>query len=303
MCRVHGVVTPGYGFRKTLENRILNPQRKGSAAELRRSTPLPQKLLCTAPFQGSPTSRSHLDSATTRLEDSESWLIYFPQLHSALRADLPSHCWIFMRSPQERLREPGRATGLDLSPPTDLSFEYAVAVRKGKGKASFSDLYILTDKVAVAVEAKYKEPMYEDVGTFLGNPIKDNRKSVLEGWLEIIAQTTGCSLLTDDILDLPYQLIHRTASACSASSPEHAVIYLVFGEGSAISYEKPIRALAELLRSAPRMRFALVECGLDKQSAFTELEDRWKRKDDGIGDAVRNAIRMAPCSSSGVCVP
>lgn len=197
----------------------------------------------------------------------------------------------FMRSPQDRLRELAHTTGLDLSPPAELSFEYAVPVRKGRGKASFTDLHILTTELSVAVEAKYTEPMYEDVRTWLRNPPKDNRRLVLEGWLELITQTTGCGLPQRVLLDLPYQLLHRTASACFSARAGQAVIYLVFGKDSAKCYEKPIRALAELLGSDTRMQFHLVECGIDKRSSFGELEKRWKQKDEGIGDAVRTALK------------
>ena len=56
----------------------------------------------------------------------------------------------------------------------------------------------------------------------------ENRKQVLEGWLEIISNICKINISIDMVIDLPYQLIHPTASACSLKKTDVNVIYLCF---------------------------------------------------------------------------
>ncbi len=87
----------------------------------------------------------------------------------------------FWRTPEKRVHELGELIGLPLHPPAKLVFEYAVEVQSGRGKASFTDLMILTGDTAVAIEAKYTEPEYENVRAWLRDPVEDNRTKVLNG--------------------------------------------------------------------------------------------------------------------------
>ena len=67
-------------------------------------------------------------------------------------------------------------------------FEYETKVIKGKGRASCSDLMIISNDICIAVEAKRTEPAYASVMRWLGK--SENKKLVLEGWLEIIEAKT-----------------------------------------------------------------------------------------------------------------
>src|SRR5690348_8836983 len=74
----------------------------------------------------------------------------------------------YWRSPEARIVDLYRRVGI-LEPPVEarLHFEYAVPVRAGRGKPSFTDLMIVSTGAAVAIEAKFTEPRYESVGAWL----------------------------------------------------------------------------------------------------------------------------------------
>lgn len=100
---------------------------------------------------------------------------------------------------------------------SSFCFEYPVPVSKnsgGKGKPSMTDLMIITERHAIAVEAKWtecKEP-YQLVCKWKKDD-NANRKKVLEGWLEYI-EDCGYSVNHEKIDNVAYQFLHRIASAC-----------------------------------------------------------------------------------------
>jgi hypothetical protein len=164
-------------------------------------------------------------------------------------------------------RDAGRAlgrvstlAGLSLSPEAELTFEYQVPVRRGRGKASHTDLMIVSPTDVVAVEAKYLEPPYEDVRTWLGEPRQPNREEVLKGWLECIAGATGRTLTVEQVLAIPYQLVHRTASACSIERPRRTVLYQLFCPDHVAYYEAALHAFQRVLPRSEALRFAILVC-------------------------------------------
>ena len=121
-----------------------------------------------------------------------------------------------------------------------LYFEYPVSVQPtedgvGRGKASMTDLMILTNNYAIAVEAKWTECKNLNYGdkcdTWLKNGKQDydaNRIKVLNGWLSCInshcsAKLSSAKLTIDSVKDTPYQLIHRISSACVAAKSENGI--------------------------------------------------------------------------------
>ena len=166
-----------------------------------------------------------------------------------------------------------------LSAGSELYFEYGVSVpiRFGRGKASMTDLMIISNQHAIAVEAKYTEvtKRYESIKSWLNkNPQdnNDNKIKVLIGWLKYIFDADGFTTnpLKDwlkyifdtvgstpnpkdwlkyifdtdgftpnpevrehisQIQTVPYQLIHRIASACAVANKKQVlpvVIYQIF---------------------------------------------------------------------------
>jgi hypothetical protein len=205
----------------------------------------------------------------------------------------------FWRTPESRLAQLSAAIGVTLLPPIALSFEYPVPVTRGRGKPSFTDLMIVASSAVVAIEAKFTEPPYETVGTWLRDPPQVNRSEVLEGWLDLIRGASGTSLRTADVMDLPYQLIHRTASVCSVSRPVRAVVYQVFGEGP---FDYYVNSLSDLWRRFGRMAaigFHVLGCPFSSLQTHEDLVKRWKQGDRHLGEAVRDALLTGSLFSFG----
>ena len=122
-------------------------------------------------------------------------------------------------------------------------FEYATKLPQGcqgKGKSSMTDLMLLSDKYRVAIEAKFteyiKDPDYgQTVCEWLecNEDNRDNRKAVLEGWLSYVEEVMGneWKVKWEEVKGVPYQLLHRIASACAISgSQKPVVVYHLFYE-------------------------------------------------------------------------
>ncbi|MDR0815716.1 MAG: hypothetical protein LBN37_08215, partial [Bacteroidales bacterium] len=108
-----------------------------------------------------------------------------------------------------------------------LCFEYPTAPAQGRGKASMTDLMILSGNRQVSIEAKYTEyskMRTKTVSDWLNKSDTDNRQKVLAGWWNMIAPFRHNTETPDEI---GYQFLHRTASACNGAT-QAAVIYLLF---------------------------------------------------------------------------
>jgi hypothetical protein len=144
----------------------------------------------------------------------------------------------------------------------------------------------------IAIEAKYTEPMYETVKAWLGQPPAQNRCTVLEGWLDRINKATAASLTMNSLLDLPYQLVHRTASACSTPATHRAVLYQVFDAAHRDRYLDELRKLRAL---APEARLALgvLLSPAVESDAHNDLCARWDAGDHKLAQAVRSALKAS----------
>lgn len=125
----------------------------------------------------------------------------------------------------------------------DFCFEYPVPVKKGcRGKASMTDLMILSESCVVAIEAKWTEccEPYESIQNWLKHGNSENHEKVLDGWLSYINDYLGKReskfILNRTNLKegkIPYQMLHRIASACAVASGTEGraravVIYQLF---------------------------------------------------------------------------
>jgi hypothetical protein len=188
----------------------------------------------------------------------------------------------YWRHPQSRCVDFCRLLNLPLPGAVDLSFEHQVPVRGGTGKPSFTDLMITGNSVAVAVEAKYREPSYQKVRAWLGDSPSDNRKAVLKGWLDLIGRVVGVTLDRDDVMDITYQTIHRTASACDWQEKNPAITRLVVyqhfvdAKNDTEKYDNDLKAFKGLLPDGT-VRFARLSFLLEKKPVFVGMEGRWDR--------------------------
>ncbi len=167
-------------------------------------------------------------------------------------------------------------------------FEWETKVIKGKGRASCTDLMIISNDICIAVEAKRTEPPYASVKKWLGNSV--NKKLVLEGWLEIIKAKTKKTIDIKLINDLPYQLIHRVASACSMKKEKTHVVYLLFDlkETQRDYYLKSINSFSKLVGNSITIHLICYDITkLDEQQG---LESKWDSKERDLSDEVINGI-------------
>ena len=216
---------------------------------------------------------------------------------SPLRSTLP--LVDFWRTPESRLAQLCAATGVALVPPMELCFEHPVHVQRGRGKASFTDLMVIASSAVVAIEAKFTEPRSETVGDWLGNPPEVNRSEVLEGWLHVIRNASGISLRAAHVLDLPYQLIHRTASVCSVAGSLRAVVYQVFGKALLDYYVNNLSELWRRLGGTATLGFYVLRCPLKSLPAHENLVKRWMQRDRHVGEGVRDGLLAGPLFSFG----
>jgi hypothetical protein len=153
---------------------------------------------------------------------------------------------------------------------------------------------IVGEGVAVAIEAKFTEPRYDSVAAWLGGEPSTNRVDVLDGWLGAIEAVVQASIPRGAVMDLPYQLIHRTASVCCVERPRRLVVYQVFGDSPADYYGKDLERLATTLAAPDLLEFVVLGCAYRPTEAFTRLVKRWDDGERALGEAVREALLAGP---------
>jgi Domain of unknown function (DUF6946) len=181
----------------------------------------------------------------------------------------------YWRDPEPRLRDLWEQLRVRQPGDTEMHFEHEVPVQRGRGKSSFTDLMIFADDVAVAIEAKFTEPRYESVATWLGGAPTTNRVDVLEGWLCAIEAAADASIQRDAVRDLPYQLIHRTASVCCVGRRKRLVVYQVFGDSPADYYADDLGRFAAMIAAPERISFVVLGCACRSTDTYARLEGKW----------------------------
>jgi hypothetical protein len=211
----------------------------------------------------------------------------------------------YWRVPEQRLRDLWEHLGLQQPGDTVMHYEHEVPVQRGRGKSSFTDLMIFADDVAVAIEAKFTEPRYESVASWLGRAPTTNRVDVLEGWLCSIDAAAETSIQRDAVRDLPYQLIHRTASVCSAGRRKRLVVYQVFGDFPANYYAEDLGRFAAMIAAPERIAFVVLGCQCRSTDTYARLERRWDDGERDLGGDVLEAILAGPLLEFGppVAIP
>ena len=211
----------------------------------------------------------------------------------------------YWRVPEQRLRDFWEQLRVRQPGDTDMHFEHEVPVQRGRGKSSFTDLMIFADDIAVAIEAKFTEPRYESVAAWLGEVPTTNRVDVLEGWLCAIEAATEASIQRDAVRDIPYQLIHRTASVCCVGRPKRLVVYQVFGDSPADYYAEDLGRFAAAIAAPERISFVVLGCAFRSTDTYARLERRWDAGQRGLGEDVLAAMLAGPLLEFGqpVAIP
>ena len=181
--------------------------------------------------------------------------------------------------------------GVDFSKQGRLHFEYSVPVQAGRGKASLTDLMLIGNAKAFAIEAKFREGAYKLVSKWLSQSNRQNREEVLGGWLNLIQTRTGVSLALDDISFFPYQFIHRTASVCSVPATSRHIVYQLFEPDKEDYYSEHLQALANLLGKGSTLSFVLMICPFVPLEHYQELLDLWDEGARKLSSQVITALK------------
>lgn len=168
------------------------------------------------------------------------------------------------------------------------TFEHKTPVLKGRGFPSCTDLMIEFANHNIAIEAKRTEPKYETVEKWL----KDipNRKLVLEGWLSKINSQVQLKIKINDVLYLPYQLIHRVASACSDGKKAH-VLYIGFDLDEKMKeyYIDCLKTMSKITKQKIDLYF--YHFLIEKLNEQQRLEECWNSGERDLSESVINGIR------------
>lgn len=199
----------------------------------------------------------------------------FPEseFDSPYRSTVPLLC--FWSNTHERLNSFAQLIGIKPFSQVTASFEFAVDVQKGKGQPSMTDLMILSDDHAIAIEGKYTEPPYETVDNWKNSP---NKELVLKGWFELISSAIPKSRLNiDNVAAVSYQMIHRCASACFPAVVRRVLVYQCFDLDAKKTsyYRSELENLYRLLNEPDNLNFFLINVPLVKSPVYVDLQNRW----------------------------
>ncbi|MGA2673630.1 MAG: hypothetical protein ABSE99_10425 [Terracidiphilus sp.] len=180
----------------------------------------------------------------------------------------------------------------------EAHLEYQVKPPKGRGTASHTDVMLIEGRHATAIEAKWTEPRYEEVGDWLrqGNSVT-NRRDVMTGWLSLLSKHATRKLDVVAFSRAVYQMVHRAASACAAGNP--AMVYLQFSplpDGNQPDIQRlkdDLIYLHGLLGVPIGLPFFLVEVEAKATARFAQILGLPKGS-QSTADAVMNALREGP---------
>jgi len=169
---------------------------------------------------------------------------------------------------------------------TKIVYEYEVQVLEGFGRPSCSDLLVQTQNTSYIIEAKRTETKYDTVSEWRSG--SENKELVLSGWLQLISNYTNEEIDLKEILNVPYQMIHRIASACSLKTKINKVIYLCFDLNSEMRkyYKDNINKMCVLTNN--KIDIILDEISIKKKSMQINLEELWN---NGFRDLSMKVIK------------
>jgi hypothetical protein len=187
----------------------------------------------------------------------------------------------------------------------EAHLEYKVKPPLGHGTASHTDVMLTEGSRAIAVEAKWTEPRYSEVGEWV-NQVREgvnhdndaqNRGDVMKGWLSLLQPYASKKLCLEDFSHAVYQMVHRAASACHAGRLP-TLVYLQFSplpSGCALESRvmDDLRYLHSLLGTPAGFPFWLVKVEAKPNPAFERIR-KLPKGSPNTADAVRAALLGEP---------
>jgi hypothetical protein len=159
----------------------------------------------------------------------------------------------------------------------EVHLELTVGPVQGEGKPSHTDVMLIGNGIAVAVEAKWTEPPYSTVCEWIGKGRNQkNRRAVMSGWLSLLQPHAARELRLDTFLDATYQMVHRAASACAAGR-RPSLAYLQFSplpngiEPNITQLQTKLSHLYDILGAPSAFPFFLIEVKLKATDAFHRI--------------------------------
>jgi hypothetical protein len=198
----------------------------------------------------------------------------------------------YWRQPDARLPAFASVLEVPLGDAAELHFEYQVPVQRGRGKPSCTDLMILSGATSMAVEAKSTEPRYQTVESWLSRETDRNRSDVLDGWLRLLNRVAHAPIARKKVEGLPYQLIHRAASACQPDVADRWLIYHVYSSSpdAATKYKADLEQLRTVLGSSP-LQVRLLWSELQPSAGCSELFNRWDKGERHLSAGVKQGLK------------
>jgi len=157
---------------------------------------------------------------------------------------------------------------LGLSQNSDLIFEYSVSPPDCKSTPSQTDLMIIDEFSALAIEAKWTESRYPTVEEWYDYSV--NRRNVLNSWINLLDVYSENNLNISDLVDIPYQMIHRAASAC-AMNKSSILAYLLFDKSHCRVIEEDLRNFWDIMGMPANFKFYMIVIDLKITDNYNKI--------------------------------
>jgi len=182
----------------------------------------------------------------------------------------------------------------------DLFLEYPVSPLKGQGPPSQTDVMLKSDLGALAIEAKWTEPMYETVDKWLKKgESESNKRQVLEGWLSLLQEHVHEPLHSSDFNESIYQMVHRATSAV-ATGADSRLAYFLFKPSpdpqaaTSDDIAKELSRLWDKLGKPKGFPFSVVEITIEHTAEYEAIRRLPKQQSDTSKAVVAALLDDAP---------
>lgn len=177
---------------------------------------------------------------------------------------------------------------LDLKSIDNITFEHTTPVKHGRGHPSYSDLLVESGNNAIIIEAKRTEPQYQAVFKWFDD--SHNKRLVINGWLDYINNYCKTNITVADVMKIPYQMIHRIASACVLERSNISVLYLGFNLSTRMKnyYTEKLAIMADLTNN--KIDLKLGEVSIHLKSTQLNYEKLWNTGSRDLVKQVKDGI-------------